>query len=136
MDIICVDFDGVVNSYRSGFTRDQDIPDEPMPGAADAIMRLRRTYKVVIFTTRARTVEGRNAVIAWLAKYGIEVDGITHYKIPAKIYLDDRGLKFEGDWVQAMQEIEHYATWQDIDELTRQQMKPKEDVETEPFFKL
>lgn len=134
MEVICVDFDATINSYRSGFTRDGDIPDEPIEGAIDAIARLRRKYKVVVFSTRARTVEGRNAVIAWLAKYNCEVDGVTFEKIPAKIYLDDRGLKFNGNWTEALQEIDKFSTWQDIEELTKERMVPKEELDMDGVF--
>lgn len=41
------------------------------------------------------------------------VIGITNRKIPAHVYLDDRGLKFNGDWTQSVQDIITYKTYQD-----------------------
>lgn len=131
MKVVCVDFDGVINSYRSGFTRDGEIADEPLPGAQDAIMRLRRKYTVLVFSTRARSVEGRNAIIAWLAKYNIEVDGIVNQKPPAHVYIDDRAVCFTGDWTRCMTEVENFQTWQDIEAETREQMVSKENLQME-----
>lgn len=50
---IALDFDGVLHSYRSGYTG--EIPmDEPVEGAQlFCEMLLERGYEVVIFTTRA-----------------------------------------------------------------------------------
>lgn len=31
--------------------------------------------------------------------------GISRRKLPAMVYVDDRALKFEGDWVKTLQEI-------------------------------
>ena len=122
MKVIALDFDGVVHSYQSGWTGDADIPDPLVEGAAEGIKRLRIDYKVVIFSTRARTVEGRNAIIAYLAKYGIEVDGVTDKKIPAHIYVDDRAVCFDGSWNHLREDIRDFASWQDIEALTKVQM--------------
>lgn len=38
--------------------------------------------------------------------------GITGRKLVADIYIDDRGLKFEGDWLQTMDQLKSFKTWQ------------------------
>lgn len=134
MEVICVDFDGVVHNYTSGFTRDEDINDGIVEGAKDAIERLRRKYKVFIFSTRARSVAGKNAMISFLAKEGVEVDGITAVKIPAKWYIDDRGLKFEGDWAETLREVESAMTWQELQALSGKLMQPTDEVDLTHLF--
>jgi hypothetical protein len=77
-------------------------------------------------STRAKTLRGRGAIREWLKKYagniywpdpgtlGIEEVEISHKKLPALIYIDDRGYRFEG------------ANWPTVDEIysTRPWNKP------------
>ena len=44
---ICLDFDGVINSYRSGFTTPQAIPDPPVPGVLEWISDALPKFKFV-----------------------------------------------------------------------------------------
>ena len=86
---MCFDFDGVINSYKSGYLGDGIIPDPPVPGIRDAIDRLRDAgYEVVVLSSRSATKEGRAAMREWLEKYGITVDGIYSTKPPARCYVD------------------------------------------------
>jgi hypothetical protein len=94
---IAVDFDGVIHSYTTPWISGAHIPDEPVPGAIDWLRRMSRHFNIVIHTTRASTVEGEHAVYQWLARYGISPDNVTDQKVPALIYIDDRGYRFEGD---------------------------------------
>lgn len=41
------------------------------------------------------------------------VIGITRRKLPAMVYVDDRALKFEGNWDQTFYDIENFKTYQD-----------------------
>lgn len=115
---ICVDFDGVVHGYSQGWKGAENIYDPPVPGAAEAIKTMRSWgARVVIFSTRASTNEGTLAMWAWLKKYGIEVDGLSHEKPMAVIYIDDRALRFEGKWEETiktivMHEAAGFKTWQ------------------------
>lgn len=129
MRVILVDFDGVINSYISGFTNDSDIPDPPIDGAQDYIARLRRQYRVVVFSTRARTTEGTAAVKGWLSKYSIETDGITAIKIPCWLMIDDRAINFGGKWDSEMlKKIDEFQTWQDSAAESREKMVPESDL--------
>lgn len=103
---ICLDFDGVVHSYVSGWKGVTSIPDAPVPGAKEAIDTLRaQGYEVVIFSTRSSTPDGLYAMQRWLEDNGIHADRVSAEKPPALIYVDDRGLKFDGDWPQTLQDI-------------------------------
>lgn len=105
---ICLDFDGVVHSYRSGWRGAPVIPDPPIHGTAAAIARLRQQYRVVIYSARCRTIEGRQAIDAWLRKHSIEVDEICEHKPPALVYVDDRAIPFRGDWDQVIADIRQF----------------------------
>jgi hypothetical protein len=97
---IAVDFDGVVHAYTSGWTGPEPI-DPPVPGARAAIAAIRSMgYGVVVFTCRALTADGMSGTKAWLAKHEIEVDEVTAVKPHAQLYLDDRAVRFDGDWYE------------------------------------
>jgi hypothetical protein len=105
---ICLDFDGVVHSYRSGWRGAEIIPDPPIHGTREAIARLRQHYTVVIYSTRCRTAEGRRAIEAWLRQHDIEVDEVCEHKPPALVYVDDRAIPFRGNWDQVAHEIRQF----------------------------
>lgn len=109
---ICLDFDGVVHSFKSGWQGTGIIPDPPVDGAKEAIDRLREKYEIIIFTPRYQQDKGRAAVIKWLRKHKIVVDDVCGYKPPAHIYVDDRATQFKG-WVDCMAEIRLFTHWQE-----------------------
>jgi len=102
---VCLDFDGVLHAYTSGWRGIATIADEPVHGAARAVAKLRERYRVVVHSARCRTEEGRTAISHWLARHSIEVDEVCEHKPPAIVYLDDRGVRFTGDWEQAIADI-------------------------------
>jgi hypothetical protein len=111
---ICIDFDGVINSYKSGYGPDYKvdrIPDGPVKGTREAIKVLREEYRVVVQSTRCAEPEGKQAIIEWLAKYDIEVDEIVTHKPPAIVYVDDRAIQFRGSWDTALEEINEFEHW-------------------------
>lgn len=96
---IVLDFDGVIHSYGSGWKGADQIPDPPTQGAREAIARLREQYAVVVVSSRCHQPGGIEAVKAWLSANGIEVDDVTNDKPPHIVVVDDRALRFEGDWL-------------------------------------
>jgi hypothetical protein len=105
---ICLDFDGVLHSYRSGWRGEEVIPDPPIHGTKEAVAKLRQQYRVVVYSARCRTPAGRQAVEKWLGKHEIEVDEVCEHKPPAHVYVDDRAVPFRGDWEQVMMEIRQF----------------------------
>jgi hypothetical protein len=105
---ICLDFDGVIHSYRSGWQGAKEIPDPPIHGSAQAIAHLRTLYRVVLHSSRCATAEGRLAISNWLAKHHIEVDEICEHKPPAIVYIDDRALRFQGNWSDTMLQLSQF----------------------------
>lgn len=110
--VILVDFDGTLNSYRSGFdaSRPEHLPDAPNPGAIGWLRRLitTRQYEPVIFTTRAliRQTGQVNPVVVeairdWLLKHGLEREAahsvqVTCIKLPCSLMVDDNAFRYEG----------------------------------------
>ena len=105
---VCLDFDGVIHSYRSGWQGETTIPDPPIHGVRDAIRQLRRRYRVVVNSARGATEEGCEAIRRWLEKHDIEVDEVCREKPPAFVYVDDRAIPFTGDWEQAIADINDF----------------------------
>lgn len=115
---IALDFDGCVHAYSRGW-QDGSIYDDPMPGALDALNELMKRDAVFIHTSR-----DPQSVALWIVeKLGItstwEMEGarphefwndrgrllVTNRKLPAKVYIDDRGLRFES-WEQTMASLD------------------------------
>lgn len=109
---IVFDFDGVIHKYSNGW-QDGSIYDEPVEGIKELIAELRETYDVVIVSTRCRDLKGQLEVKDWLDKYEIEVDDYTSIKVPAVMYIDDRGICFNGKVEDLRNEIKAFRTWQD-----------------------
>lgn len=105
---VCLDFDGVIHAHQSPWCGAEIIPDEPIHGVREAIARLRKKYRVVVHSARCATEEGFQAVQSWLRTYSIEVDEVFRYKPPATIYVDDRAVRFRGDWLQTARDIDEF----------------------------
>lgn len=112
MKTLCFDFDGVINSYISGWQGVSNIPDKPVMGMRELIAELRHEgYEVVVSSSRCSSGEGICAVKDYLEKYGIVVDRITPDKPPAIAYIDDRAIKFTGDIPKLYEEIKNFKVW-------------------------
>lgn len=110
---IVFDFDGVIHKYSKGW-QDGSIYDEPVEGIKDAINELHKTYDITVVSTRCRELSGQMAVQRWLEDHHIEVDCITSIKVPALVYVDDRGLNFDPANVKDLvYQIKSFQTWQD-----------------------
>lgn len=109
---VAFDFDGVIHSYKSGWKGETEIPDPPVPGIREALNHIRLAgYTVVIFSARARTEEGRAAMLAWLEENEIRVDSITGQKPPAVCYIDDRAICFDGNPGSLLEKIINFKPW-------------------------
>lgn len=121
--IVCFDFDGVVNSYKSGWQGPRKIPDEPVEGVFMLMAELLvHGYDVVIHSSRARHFGGIWAMRKWLKHHagnmwydtpagsGIENVRFVRWKPPALITIDDRAITFTGTW-PSLDEIKAFQPW-------------------------
>lgn len=93
---VAIDFDGVIHAYKDGWTG--VVPQEgPIDGSLDFLNWLRtKDVEIVILSSRARDLDGKNAIEAWLHNHNAPYDKVTDQKVGAVIYIDDRGFRFEG----------------------------------------
>lgn len=124
---ICIDFDGVLHDYSEGY-KGKDVFGEMIKGADVATKILKEAGNtIIIYTTRPAT----DALKDWLKKNNIQYDYINENpdqpkesegcKLIADIYIDDRGITFDG-WSQWF--IYQIASFKPY-------CKPKEDMEKE-----
>jgi len=109
--ILCVDFDGVINSYTSGWKRADIIEDPPVPGAIQWLWKASEYFDVQIYSSRTRQSFGVYAMQKWLGEFALQefgdVDLVDKFmkeisfpvqKPAAFLTIDDRAICFEGDW--------------------------------------
>lgn len=63
---LCLDFDGVLHSYSSGWKGASTIPDEPVDGAGAYLLTAVQHFNVAIFSSRSKSILGRRAMKYWL----------------------------------------------------------------------
>lgn len=102
--VIAVDFDGVIHDYRK-WLGPCEINGVPYPGSIDWLRGLLtdERVEVVIHTARAEHPDAAGCIRTWLVCCGLERHlaewlKVTASKVPAHVYIDDRGLRFEGQY--------------------------------------
>ncbi len=102
---LMIDLDGVLNNYTK---YEENFIPEIREGAAEFLENLCRLekYELVLFTSRNSKLCEK-----WLKENKINqyFKEITNIKKPASIYIDDRALKFNGDFKLTLDEIEKFT---------------------------
>lgn len=109
---ILIDFDGTICQY-DGWKGAAVIEGKPNPGAVAAILKYSAVFEVVIFSTRAGTVEGRDAIELWCSinlPDSLRGLSITNIKRPAILCIDDRSWLFDGRW-PSVNEIDEFLPY-------------------------
>lgn len=115
--ILCVDFDGVIHSYASGWQGETVIPDPPVKGAIKWLWEATEWFDVQVYSSRSKSADGRLAMFRFLyenARLEFGADhpmshpagksfddypvSFAHEKPAAFLTIDDRAICFEGDW--------------------------------------
>lgn len=110
-DTIVFDFDGVIHSYKSGWKGATVIPDEPVEGINEAIQDLRKDYRIVVMSARCFQEGGIAAIKKWLNENDVEVDDVVDKKPPAKAYVDDNGINFDGNAKSLPEKVRTFVPW-------------------------
>jgi len=81
---------------------------EPKEGAFEFVKELALNYELWVFTTR-----NRESVLKWLSDYGFEkyIKDVTDKKEPAYVYIDDRGIRFDGDYEKLMSDVQSFQPY-------------------------
>ena len=116
---ICIDFDGVIHSYISGWQGADVIPDPPVEGAIEALYLYNHYFHVAIYSSRSGQEGGIQAMRAYIDKHDNQnydyriVDKLQfpETKPPAMIYIDDRGFRFEGVFPSVEELEDLFTTW-------------------------
>lgn len=109
--IVCVDFDGVIHDYKHGWEGSAEtISGDVVPGFFEWAEKAAQHFKLVIYSSRSASGVALKAMQDWLchqwAKHapGRSVHDMAVWfefsaeKPPAFVTIDDRGLRFMGDW--------------------------------------
>ena len=121
---VAFDLDGTLADCKGGWEKYSDFPGNPLPGVKYNLQRLRNAgFKIGVYTTR-----NYKDVYKWLEKHGLLslVDWVnenpsqppnTGVKPFADYYVDDRGIRFEGDMDSIVDRIIKgtYIPWQEKD---------------------
>jgi len=114
--ILCLDFDGVIHSYISGWRGPTTISDPPVYGAMTFISEASKEFKINIFSSRSHQKGGIRAMQTYLVNAGLKWDFVVHeidwpvHKPPATITIDDRALCFTGKFPD-IENLKKFKVW-------------------------
>ena len=128
MKTICIDFDGVIHDNLN-YKGSSIINGNLVPGAKESLEDLSNSYEIVIHSARCQDVEAMNNIREWLQSHDMNYD-VVRFKPHAHIFLDDRGISFNGDWSKAIEEIKNFTQWQqgDKDKIKRLRALNKRNI--------
>lgn len=106
---ICIDWNGVLDMY-TGYANGKIYPMRP--GAVEFLRALNYLgYDVTVLSAAEPGL-----VYQWLDENGLlqYVSRVTDRKVPAIIYIDDRGLRFDGDFGATLEAVSNFrAHWEE-----------------------
>jgi hypothetical protein len=110
--ILCLDYDGVIHSFTSGWQGVNRTPDPPVPGSIEFIHKASDVFKIAVHSSRSRNGLGIAAMRDYLRKHMTlyfkgdfgaawallsKID-FPHFKPNSFVSIDDRAVRFNGDW--------------------------------------
>ena len=122
--LLCLDFDGVLHSYSSGWQGADVVQDPPVDGAMEFLDRAVAQFRVAIYSSRSSTHLGRMAMQHWLklslyrwagsdVVLADEIFSAIEWptsKPAAMVTLDDRAITFNGTW-PAIETLQAFQPW-------------------------
>ncbi len=131
--ILCLDFDGVIHSYKSGWVQADFIPDPPVPGAFQFIHSALEHFQVVVFSSRSKEAGAIRMMQTWTEYWARRElsneepdyaanavinavawnkDAWPVTKPAAFLTIDDRALRFTGMWPEFdPKELLNFKPW-------------------------
>lgn len=121
---LCIDFDGVLHSYNTGWKGANIVTDPPVDGAMRFLMDAAEHFTLAVFSSRSHQPGGKAAMQSWLTMHfrdywsadRTRADDILAEiewpveKPPAFVSIDDRALCFEGEWPDP-KSLLHFKPW-------------------------
>lgn len=102
---IQIDLDGVLNTYCGNY--DENTISAPRKGAKEFLEKLSQNYIIEIFTVRNTNLVNRWLIENKLNKY---ITNVSNIKNPfSTVIIDDRALRFEGDFEKTYEEIINFS---------------------------
>lgn len=131
--ILCLDFDGVLHSYTSGWHGASTVSDPPVEGAMSFLVQAVVDFEVHVFSSRSNQPGGVAAMQDWMIRHmreylmqscGMDEDIAQQRAIlkvtrsiewptekpPASVTLDDRAIQFTGSW-PSIDELKRFKPW-------------------------
>lgn len=111
--IICLDFDGVIHRYDSGWQGADVISDDVTDGFFEWADEAAKHFTLVVYSSRSKEPGAIDAMMFWLADQrrkwrerggvspndgGVVTFDFASTKPPAFLTIDDRAIQFTGDW--------------------------------------
>lgn len=106
-NVVCIDFNGVLDTYVGWQGEDYMYPMRE--GTVEFLQALKDMgYRLVILTAM-----NTYKVKKWLKDNKIDhlIEDVTNIKIPAILYIDDRGLTFKGDFRQTLEDVKNFRVF-------------------------
>jgi len=115
--VICIDFDGVLHSYISGWKGEDVIVDPPTIGAIHWLRELLASdeFEPVIYSSRSKHPAGVAAMMKALKDWGLPPDELGELKFPTQkpaawLTIDDRCIQFSGVF-PSLDVMSNYKPW-------------------------
>jgi hypothetical protein len=104
---VCLDFDGVMNTYDGWMGPEYLF--EPRQGLKEFLSKLNEAgFKIVVNSTRTA-----KSIYGWLDEHSLRgyIDLVTDTKAPAVAYIDDRGIRFNGNFDAVFEELLNFKVF-------------------------
>ena len=123
--ILCIDFDGVLHGYESGWKGAHRADDPPVAGAMEFLHEATKHFTVAVYSSRSKSPRGRWCMQAYARKHFntaltfspdhswdflYEELRWPWFKPSAFFTIDDRAMTFEGTW-PSIQTIKDFKPW-------------------------
>lgn len=117
-NVICIDFDGVLAKYDG--RQDINHYGEPLSGAKEFLDKIKSAgLDFVIFTTR-----NSEKIMEWCKKHNFpKPREVTNQKIPAPVYIDDRVIKFDGNFSNLLSDLKNFNVYWKSDKIFEKYFK-------------